>query len=219
MFDSLFQRKKVNTEKLLTYGFEQTGEGYRYSTEILDRQFLLHIDISPVGAVETNVYDHHSGEEYVLYKTSAVGSFVGEVRSACEDVLREIADHCWDIEVFRSEQAKMIIQYVREKYGDELEFLWKRSPNNAIWRRKDTEKWYGAILTVSRDKLGLESTEVVEIIDLRVKPEKMEQLLSQEGYYPGWHMNKKHWYTIILDGSLSDEEICKCVDESFGLAF
>lgn len=29
----------------------------------------------------------------------------------------------------------MVIEYVREKYRDELEFLWEKSPDNAVWHR------------------------------------------------------------------------------------
>jgi len=75
--------------------------------------------------------------------------------------------------------------------GDELEFLWTKFPDNAVWRRKDNSKWYGAILTVSRNKLGLSSNEVAEIIDLRLEKEQMSKTIDNEHYFPGWHMNKK----------------------------
>lgn len=39
----------------------------------------------------------------------------------------------------------MAIEYVRKKYGDELEFLWTKFPDNAAWRRKDNRKWYGVL--------------------------------------------------------------------------
>lgn len=48
--------------------------------------------------------------------------------------------------VFKSVYAKELIEYVCSTYGDELEFLWQKFPDNAIWRRKDTGKWYGALL-------------------------------------------------------------------------
>ena len=111
----------------------------------------------------------------------------------------------------------MLIDYVYDTYGDELEFLWQKFPDNAIWRRKDNRKWYAAILTVRRSKLGMRSDEIVEIIDLRIQPENMEAVLQNEHYYPGWHMNKKNWYTIILDGSVPTKEICNKLDDSYTL--
>ncbi len=34
---------------------------------------------------------------------------------------------------------------------------------------------------------------------------------------PGYYMNKRHWNTITLDGSLSDEELRQLSDESYAL--
>lgn len=99
-----------------------------------------------------------------------------------------------------------------------MEYLWEKFPDNAVWRRKDNQKWYGALLTVSRRKLGCSSDEVVEIIDLRGTPEELEEFVDGQHYFPGWHMNKKHWYTIILDGSVPSDEICQRIDESYALA-
>lgn len=112
----------------------------------------------------------------------------------------------------------MIIRYVRESFGDELEFLWTKFPDNAVWRRKDNRKWYGAVLTVVGRKIGLDTDKVVEIIDLRMDPSDVETVLSRAHYYPGWHMNKKNWYTVVLDGSIPDEELKERIMESYELA-
>lgn len=34
---------------------------------------------------------------------------------------------------------------------------------------------------------------------------------------PGYHMNKKHWNTVALDGSMPDEEIFSMIDDSYAL--
>jgi predicted DNA-binding protein (MmcQ/YjbR family) len=34
---------------------------------------------------------------------------------------------------------------------------------------------------------------------------------------PGYHMNKKHWNTVILDGTIPDKEIFKWIDHSYDL--
>lgn len=218
MFEELFDRKTFNIEKALLFGFKRNGDFYNYETDVLDGMFQLQITVSSAGSVDTNLIEKETSEEYVLYKTNAEGAFIGTIRTVIESVLIEVSDCCYDIENFKSSQTKEIIHYVRKKYGDELEFLWKKFSDNAIWRRKDSEKWYAAVLTVTKNKLGLDSSEVVEIIDLRIQPEKMEALLKNDNYYPGWHMNKKSWYTIILDGSVSTCEICERIDESYLLA-
>lgn len=214
-----FHNKNANPERLLAYGFVQDHSGYCYETEIANNLFRLVVLITYAGEVNTQVIDQETGDEYILHRTAkATGAFVGMVKADYEAVLAEIAEKCFDPDVFKSEQAKKVIAYVREKYGDELEFLWKKFPDNAIWRRKDTNKWYAAILTVSARKLGLESDERLEILDLRLPPEEMTATVDQKRFFPGYHMNKKHWYTLILNGSVEIEEICKRIDKSYILA-
>ncbi|MCM1468477.1 MAG: MmcQ/YjbR family DNA-binding protein, partial [Alistipes sp.] len=192
---------------------------FRYTTEIMSGSFELSIIIeNDTDIVTTSLVEKENGEEYVLYKTNASGAYVGEVRSAIEEVLARIAQNCYDPAVFKSVQAQKIIEYVRNQYGDEPEYLWTKFPDNAVWRRKDNQKWYGAILTVSKNKLGFDEENIAEIVDLRCLPENMGNLLPREGYFPGWHMNKKSWYTILLDGTVSEKEIYEHIDESYRLA-
>lgn len=80
------------------------------------------------------------------------------------------------------------------------------------------KKWYGALLTISKRKLGIPSDEIMEIIEFRIQPDELEALIDNEVYFPGYHMNKKHWYTIILDNSVSMEEIINRIEESYLLA-
>ena len=218
MFDELFRRKTVDIQKAILFGFVQSNSNYIYETDILDGSFLLQIVITPDGNIDTKLTEKAIGDEYVLYKTNATGSFVGEVRNAIEAILKQVADQCYNTEIFKSAQAKDIICYVREKYGDELEFLWEKFSDNAIWRRKDNKKWYGALLTVKASKLGLDDDKLIEILDLRIKTEDIESTVDNKCFFPGYHMNKKHWYTLLLDGTTTIEEICRRIDESYLLA-
>jgi predicted DNA-binding protein (MmcQ/YjbR family) len=38
-----------------------------------------------------------------------------------------------------------------------------------------------------------------------------------EAVLPGYHMNKEHWNTVVLDGSVPDEELRAWIDESYAL--
>lgn len=219
MTEITFKKRKLNIEKLLSFGFIHTDGGYVYHTDLVDGQMKLTVKTEADGKIYTKVTDKASGDEYVLHRVAgAVGSFVGGVRTEYEAVLEEISAKCFDAEVFKSEQAKEVIAYVREKYGDELEYLWQKFPDNAIVRRCDNRKWYAAILTVSRKKLGLNSEEMVEILDLRLRPEEMEKTVDNIKYFPGYHMNKKHWITLCLDGTVPTKEIFARIDDSYKLA-
>lgn len=216
---SIFERKTVNTQKLISYGFEMASDVYTYHTTLPGSGFLMTVNVSDRGRITTAVIDPALDEPYTLHLADgAAGSFVGNVKMEYEQALREISEQCFEPDVFKARQTKELLEYVRAAYGDDPEYLWKKFPDNAIWRRKDNEKWYGVILTVSRRKLGLDSDETAEIIDLRYPPEKLDKLVDDKIYFRGWHMNKKHWYTVILDGSVATEALCRRIDESYLLA-
>ena len=218
MFEDIFLRKKLIPEKLLQYGFQSINDTYHFTTEILNGNFILTITFNEKNEVDTSLTEKDTGEKYILYQTSAQGSFVGDIRTEISEILRNIAGKCFEDSIFKQEQTLHLINYVSSEYGDKLEFLWQKSPDNGIWRRKDTNKWYGAILTVAKNKLGIASSEMVEIIDLRTPPAKMNDLLKQNGFYPGWHMNKKNWFTVILDGSICNENLYELIKDSYYLA-
>ncbi|MBR1811528.1 MAG: MmcQ/YjbR family DNA-binding protein [Clostridia bacterium] len=218
MFEDIFRRKKLNRDKLTAYGFVRDGDAYLLKQNIMHNAFTLYVSIGENEAPDTRLVEKDTGEEYALYKTDAQGTFIGDVRAAIAHVLHKIADDCYETAVFQARQAQVLLAFVRENYGDEPEFLWSKFPDNAVWRRKDTAKWYGAILTVQGSKLGLDTDAVVEIVDLRLQPALMADLTAKEHYYPGWHMNKKSWYTMILDESIPDEELCQRVRDSYALA-
>ncbi len=184
----------------------------------MNGEFQLLINITFNNEINTKLFETASGDEYVLYKTDAQGTFIGEVRSSIHNVLTDIAEQCYITAIFKQKQTKELISFVAETYGDSLEHLWKKFPANAVWRRIDNRKWYGVVLTVEAKKLGIESDKIVEIIDLRIKPEEMQKLLSKKGFYPGWHMNKKNWYRIVLDGTVPTEQIGEFIKNSYALA-
>lgn len=206
-------------KNLSAYGFINKGDAYCFSKDILDGQFRLSVKISADGRVYTNVIDAASNEEYVLHRVpGAVGLFTCSVRGVYEEAMIDIADKCFEPDVFKSVQAREIIAYAQDRYGDSLEYLWNKLPDNAVLRRKDTGKWYCAMLTVSSRKLGIPSDEIVEIIDLRAKPDGILEIVDNRKFFPGWHMNKKSWYTAILDGSVATGELYEKIDQSYLLA-
>jgi predicted DNA-binding protein (MmcQ/YjbR family) len=55
-------------------------------------------------------------------------------------------------------------------------------------------------------------------INLKADPEKAIELRERyEAITPGYHMNKKHWNTVLLDGSLPEKLITALVDDSYDL--
>ena len=211
--------KKIDFKKLEEFGFKLKDNSYYYHTSLLKNQFKMSVKISLDNSIFTEIIDTETTEPYILHLLEIKRSGYSEkVYKAYSEVLEKIQKECFKDERFKANYTKEIIDYINNKYGDKLEFLWEKSPKNAVVRRKSTKKWYAAILTISKRKIGLNSYELVEIINLHNSQEEIEKLIDNKKYFPAYHMNKKHWCTICLDGTVELKEIYKLTDISYELA-
>ena len=201
----LLKKKKINYNKLIKYGFKKENEKYTYKKNILDNEFRIYISIDN-DKKYSKLIEVAFNDEYALVDVEeAVGEFVGKVKEEYDRIIFDIIDKCSEKEVFKSKQTKDIIEYVRKKYNDELEFLWEKFDDNAIWRNKENDKWYGLVLTIKKEKLGIKSDKVIEILDLRYQKDDIEKIVDNKNVFPGYHMNKKSWITVKLDNSIKNE--------------
>ena len=56
-------------------------------------------------------------------------------------------------------------------------------------------------------------------INLKCEPEKAIELREQypDSVLPGYHMNKKHWNTITIDGRVPEKELYQWINDSYSL--
>lgn len=120
---------------------------------------------------------------------------------------------------FNSAQARQLIAYVGDTYGRSLEYLWPSSPGNAIWRRGDNDKWFAALLMVKKNKIIAGADDgMIEILDIRCAPDMIDFIVDKKLIFPGWHMNKRHWITLVLDSRMGIAQIKNLLDISYELA-
>lgn len=213
-----FKDKSIEYEKLAEYGFIQSENGFIFKKLIFDNQFKVIVEITQQKQI-SKVIDLVSNDEYVLADIkSSSGEFVGKIKEEYEDILNDIVDKCTTPNVFKSTQAKEIISYVKEKYNDDLEFLWAKFPENAVLRNKSNNKWYAVLMILPERKLGLDSDKIVDIIDLRYQKDKISEIIDGSRFFGGYHMNKNNWITIRFDGSVDTDEIIKLLDNSYNLS-
>lgn len=109
-----------------------------------------------------------------------------------------------------------IYEYVKKQYGTVPEYLWKGSPESAVLRHKNG-KWYAVLMQVEKSRLGLEGDTKVDILDVKCDPDMVGLLTQTYGFLPGYHMNKKYWITMLLDGTVSEAKILDFLDMSYDL--
>lgn len=218
VLDNELKDKLIDYDKLLKYGFIQENGTHLYKTKLHNGEFELKVTVEN-NKMTSKVIDLMNEDEYILVDIKdSTGEFVGNLRKEYEEELQNIIEKCTVPNIFKSKQAKEIIKYVKEKYNGELEYLWKKFPENAIWRNKRNNKWYGLLLVISERKLGLESDKIIEIIDLRYSKDNIKEIIDNNKIFPGYHMNKESWITIRLNGDMNTKKILELIDNSYKLS-
>lgn len=109
-----------------------------------------------------------------------------------------------------------ILSYARERFGTEPDSPWDSEPTYAVLRHKKSKKWYGLIMDIPREKLGLEGGRT-DILNIKCDPVLIGSLILADGYFKAYHMSKEHWLTVILDGTVPLDSIIGLLEQSFEL--
>ena len=115
----------------------------------------------------------------------------------------------------QTSQRERIVQYIQDRYGAEPEHLWARYPNYAVFRQPASRKWFAAIMDVARKSLDLEGEGTADVMDVKCGPVMVGSLLAQDGFRPAYHMSKSSWISVLLDETVSDEQIFPLIELSY----
>ena len=75
---------------------------------------------------------------------------------------------------------------------------------SAVFRHADSKKWFAIVLSVPRRKFGLDSDEVIDVVNLKLPTEMFGSFGAADGVYPAYHMNKLHWISVLLPDAPND---------------
>ena len=214
MFE-IFRAYQFNSKKAKEYGFVEDQGIWTYSSTILQGDFLMKVTVVD-GDLIFQVFDQETGDLYPqVHMESMRGTFVGSVREACLEELFDIRKACFEVQEFICPQTKRIMIRVQEMYENQLEYLWEKSPDTAVLRHEDNQKWYAVLMKISWKKLDKARDGLVEVVNL--KHDQVSDLLAENGIYPGFHMNKRYWISLPLDDTLTDEKVLELFEKSYFL--
>lgn len=114
---------------------------------------------------------------------------------------------------YRSE----IIAYAEKQYGTTPEYLWQSIPGYAVLRHRDSRKWYGLIMDIPAEKLGIQGKGTVDILEIKCDPILSGSLLNGKGILSAYHMKQGGWISVLLDGSVEKTSIFSLLDMSYEL--
>lgn len=209
-----FKKSKIDYNKLIDYGFNKDNNIYTYETNILNNTMKCLINIKD-DKINGTIIDLTTDLEYTNYRLNNItGEFASSVKTAYQDILNDIKEKCTTKELFIMPQSNRIATFIKDKYDVSPEFLWKEYPDFGIFRNYNNQKWFALVMNIPKEKIVKKSKGNVDVMNLKLDNE-VNDYLKIKGICPAYHMNKKYWITVMLDDTLTDNEILDLVIKSY----
>ena len=161
----VFEKSRVNEEKLLAYGFHPVKNGWKISIPFHDGAFTAVIRVRTDGTVTGRVIETEMEEEYLpLRVASQTSAFVSTIRQEYFDLLMEIREKAFDEQLFVSDQANRIAAQIEQEFHDVSDRPFAKS-DHAVFRVPGSNKWYALVMHIPRRKLGIDSDAWADVVN------------------------------------------------------
>ena len=216
----IFLKMSPLPDRLAAFGFSRESGDFVFTDVLRGGEFEAAVRVGMDGSVTGQVTDTSTGEEYIPIRIeSHEGAFVRSVREEYAALLRRIADSCFEKRVFVSSQGCEISRRIFEKYGEEPDFPFS-SDDAGVFRYPPNRRWYAIIMYVKKRSVlrtgpGVDGdAEMTEVMNVRTGEENTGSVRLIPGIYPAYHMDRKNWVSIILDGTVPDSTVMELLDRS-----
>ena len=213
MLYHLLEQYDIDCKRAIAYGFSRTEAGLELKKE-LPGVGLYAVFVIAGKSFEVNVFDADTDEEYLPFNVlDNITGFVTGIREQVEDLVQEIKEKC----LLNSNMKLRLMEYCERKFGTEPEAPWEDSPDAYTFKTAKRNKWYALFMTIPYKSLGLAAKGTLDVVNIKLPPEKVLDLIDRVHFYPAYHMNKKHWITIVLDKEVDEPLVQQLLEESYGL--
>ena len=211
--DNIFKRAEINENALVQYGFRQLDRCWILERPFMNGDFRTVISIDGAGHISGNVYETATEDEYLPLRVESMDGFVAEVRNAYVNILKDIREKCCHENIFIFPQANRLADMIYEKYGDKPVFPWDDF-SGGVFKNPNNGKWYAIVMAINIQKVDKKLNGEVEVVNIKLDPDKIQELHKEKGFYPAYHMNKKNWISILLNDMVPDDFLFELLDES-----
>lgn len=109
-------------------------------------------------------------------------------------------------------------RYLLDAYGIEPDYPFAANPHTAVFRNAQTRKWFAVLLgKLPKRCLGLSDDGVADVLNLKCDPIMTHSLIDNQKIFHAYHMNKEHWISVLLDSSITENELSFLIDLSYQL--
>ena len=99
--EEMFRKRKIKKDALISYGFKKKESYYIYSKKFMNHSMKIEVIVNEKSLVTGKVYDLDTKEEYTNFRIEGiVGDFANTVKEEYQNILQDIATHCFIEEDF-----------------------------------------------------------------------------------------------------------------------
>lgn len=205
LLNEVFDKYNLDINKLLDYGFIKDGKYYVYKNELIDDLYVL-FKIRDKEFI-LDVCDNEDNLFIPFTIKNNVGNYVSKVRKIVNDIKEDILTNCFTSNNYKDK----ILSYVHKKYKTKEEYPW----DDDNFTLKVNNKWYLIYMVVKYKSLNINKEGNIEIINVKLDPNEIEELINNKNFYPAYHMNKKYWMSILLDNNIDIAIVTNLIDQSY----
>lgn len=211
-FSFVLNDYKIDRKKLKDYGFKEKNSVFNLERPIENGEFVAKICLNE-HKFDVELFDTEFNDVYEMVNISSLdGGFLAGLRQQIADLVEEIKAHC----LTSTNCTAQAIEYITQKYGAQAEYPWAEYPNFCTFKNAK-QKWFALIMDIGADKLGLKDKHKVNVMNLKAEPGEIDALVDNKFVFPAYHMNKKHWITVLLSNSLPKQKLFGLIDKSYDL--
>lgn len=214
-YSYIFRSAKIKKDSLEAAGFATTdGATYTMSPTVSAGAFRADITLSlEAQTLTVHLFDTETGEKYALFDMpSSHGAFVASLREEVQVLIDDIKSKCFESKDLKDDY----ISWIKNQFGAEPDFPWPDTPDYCVFRCPN-EKWFALIMRIKYKQLGLTGDENVWVVNIKADQAEIPNLIDNKSIFPAWHMNKKHWITVLLTAVTDFEKLCELTLKSYEL--
>ena len=162
------------------------------------------------------VYDLAMEEPYTLFEVvSASGALVTALRQQVDEIINRILGQ----QIQDNPLVERLVDHVATTYGLAPAHPFKRHPEIIGFKVPTVDKLFGIFLPVDYCRLDKTSTRTDQVLVLNLKgqPDHILERIDNCRYFPAYHMNKKHWFSVLLDAQTDWDQLTSMLAESYRL--
>lgn len=214
-YSYIFRSAKIKKDSLEAAGFATTdGATYTMSPTVSAGAFRADITLSlEAQTLTVHLFDTETGEKYALFDMpSSHGAFVASLREEVQVLIDDIKSKCFESKDLKDDY----ISWIKNQFGAEPDFPWPDTPDYCVFRCQN-EKWFALVMRIKYKQLGLTGDEEVWVVNIKADQTEIPNLIDHKSIFPAWHMNKKHWITVLLTAVTDFGKLCELTLKSYEL--